>query len=331
MQLSLVLPPTPDERWDKAKQIGVENAVYHSLELGNGRRPSKYDELLRIVNRYRDHGIKPAAFEGSVPLTDTTRLAKEGRDAEIDEFCQLLRNLGELDVDVVCYDWMAGLRWARTSVTTPSRGNSLTTSYRDNQMRRGPSPAVARSTTADDLWENLEYFLERVVPVAEEAGVKLGLHPDDPPVGNVRGMPRIINSPDAYERVLSIVDSQYNGITFCQGNFSAMGVDIPSTIRRFADRINFVHFRDVEGDSDSFTEMWHDDGPTDMAAAIEAYRDVGFDGPIRPDHVPTMAGEGNSTPGYHLSGKLFASGYIRGLLDATEPSADERSQVAESK
>ncbi|QRV17477.1 mannonate dehydratase (plasmid) [Haloterrigena salifodinae] len=318
MQLSLVLPPEPDERWDKAKQIGVDHAVYHSLELGDGRRPSQYDELLRVVNRYRDHGLEPAVFEGSVPLTDTTRLAKDGRDDEIDEFCRFLRNLGKLGVNVVCYDWMAGLRWARTSVTTPSRGDSLTTSYSDEQMRRGPAPAAARSTTADDLWANLEYFLERVVPVAEEADVKLGLHPDDPPIRDVRGMPRIVNSPEAYERAVDVVDSPYNGITFCQGNFAAMGVDVPATIRRFGDRINFVHFRDVEGGADGFVEMWHDDGPTDMAAAIEAYRDIGFDGPIRPDHVPTMAGEDNSTPGYHLSGKLFASGYIRGLLDATD-------------
>jgi len=288
--------------------------VYHSLEIGDGQRPYEYDTLLRIVNRYRDHGLEPAVFEGSVPLTDTTRLGRDGRDEEIDDFCTLLGNLGKLDVEVVCYDWITGLRWARTSVTTPSRGGSLTSPYDDEQMRRGLTPAVARTVTEEDLWENLE----RVVPVAEEAGVKLGLHPDDPPIDDVRGMPRIINSLEAYERVLDVLDSPHNGITFCQGNFSAMGVDVPATIRRFGDRINFVHFRDVDGQGRQFTETWHDDGPTDMAAAIEAYRDVGFDGPIRPDHVPTMTGEDNSIPGYHLSGKLFASGYIRELLDATE-------------
>ncbi|WP_394295289.1 mannonate dehydratase [Natrialba taiwanensis] len=107
--------------------------------------------------------------------------------------------------------------------------------------------------------------------------MKLGLHPDDSLTRDGRGMPRIINSPGAYECVLDIADSQYNGITFCHGNFSAMDVDVPATIRRFTDRINFVHFRDVAGTPDNFTETWHDDGPTDMAAAIEAYRDIGFD------------------------------------------------------
>ncbi|EMA48481.1 Mannonate dehydratase [Halococcus salifodinae DSM 8989] len=315
MDISLVLPPEPDDRWTLAQQAGVHHAVFHSLEIGDGSRPYAYDDLLRIVNTYRDHGIEPAAFEGSVPLTDKTRLALDGRNEEIEQFCTLIRNLGELGVDVVCYDWMAGLRWARTSVTTPTRGDALTSAYDDGQMRRGPTPPAAKRTTEEDLWENLEFFLDRAVPVAEEAGVYLSLHPDDPPISDVRGMPRIVNSVEAYDRVLDLYDSPHNGITFCQGNFSAMGVDIPSTIRHFGDRINFVHFRDVDGPADDFVETWHDDGPTDMKAAMDAYRDVDFDGPIRPDHVPTMKGEDNSIPGYHIKGKLFAVSYMKGLLE----------------
>jgi mannonate dehydratase len=184
-------------------------------------------------------------------------------------------------------------------------------------MSRGPTPEAA-STTREELWDNLEYFLQRVVPVAEEAGVKLGLHPDDPPKESVREMPRIVHSPESYERVLSLYDSEHNGITFCQGNVAAMGVDVPETIRRFGDDIHFVHFRDVDGDAESFVETWHDNGPTDMQAAIQAYRDVGFDGPIRPDHVPTMANEDNDNPGYETNGRLYAVGYLNGLLEATE-------------
>jgi mannonate dehydratase len=182
-------------------------------------------------------------------------------------------------------------------------------------MSGGPPPAAA-DTTAEELWENLRYFLERVVPVAEEVDVRLALHPDDPPRSEVRGMPRIVDSVENYDRVLDIYDSEYNGVTFCQGNFAAMGVDIPETIRHFGDRINFVHFRDVEGDADGFVETWHDAGPTDMRAAMEAYADIGFDGPARPDHVPTMVGESNENPGYHTKGRLFAIGYMRGLLES---------------
>jgi mannonate dehydratase len=104
MQLSMVLPPEPDDRWDRTKQVGVTGTVYHALELGDGHRPHEFDDLLRIVSRYRDHGLEPVVFEGSVPLTGATRLGLEGREAELDRFCTMLENLGELGVEVVCYD-----------------------------------------------------------------------------------------------------------------------------------------------------------------------------------------------------------------------------------
>jgi len=217
---------------------------------------------------------------------------------------------------VVAYDWMAGVRWARTEAHNRSRGGSLVTGF-DNAKVQGGPPSPATEATHEQLWAALEHFLEEVVPIAEEAGVSLALHPDDPPRDSVRGIPRIINSVAAYDRVLETHDSVHNGLTFCQGNFAAMGADVPAAIRRFGDRIHFVHFRDVEGDADRFVETWHDDGPTDMLAAMRAYREVGFDGPMRPDHVPTMAGEDNSNPGYHTKGRLFAIGYMKGLLERT--------------
>jgi mannonate dehydratase len=170
-----------------------------------------------------------------------------------------------------------------------------------------------------ELWENLQHFLDEVVPVAEEAGVDMALHPDDPPLSPIRGVPRLVTSVEHYDRILEMYDSPNHGVTFCQGNFAAMGADIPGAIRRFGDRIHFVHFRDVDGEADSFVETWHDDGPTDMRAAMDAYRDVGFDGPIRPDHVPKMLEEDDrdeAMSGYTDMGRLFAVGYIRGLLES---------------
>lgn len=315
VQLSVILPPEPDERWQLAKQVGVDRTVIHPLEIGDGKQFWTYDELRGIQNWFEDAGIEIAVFEGSVPLTDKTRLGLEGRDEELEAFKTFLRNLGDLGIPVVCYDWMAGIRWARTSVHVETRGGAYTSAFELEKMSGGPTPEAA-SIEREALWENLEYFLEEVIPVAEEADVKLGLHPDDPPRESLRGIPRIINNIDAYERVLDIYDSPYNGITFCQGNFAAMGVDVPKTIRHFGDRINFVHFRDVEGDVDEFVETWHDDGPTDMRAAMNAYRkSVDDNVSMRPDHVPTMATEDNSNPGYHTLGRLFAIGYMRGLLD----------------
>lgn len=315
VQLSLILPPKPDYRWHLARQIGVTSAVVHPLEIGDNKTNWTYDELKGLANWFEEVGIDLSVIEGSVPLTDRVRLGLDGRDEDITEFKQFLRDCGSVGIPVVCYDWMAVVRWARTEVHTETRGGAYTTGYTDERMSDGP--AVNVNVTRDQLWEALEYFLTEVVPVAEEAGVKLGLHPADPPIDSVRGIPRLANSVEAYDRVLNIVDSEYNGVTFCQGNFAAMGVDIPETIRHFGDRINFAHFRDVEGEADNFVETWHDDGPTDMLAAMQAFEDVGFDGPMRPDHVPTMAGEDNSNPGYHTQGRLFAIGYMRGLLEQT--------------
>jgi mannonate dehydratase len=314
VQLALILPRRPDERWQLAKQLGVTDAVIHPLEVGDGKTHWSYDDLLGVRNWLEDAGLNFAVLEGSVPLTDRVRLGREGRDEDIAAFKQFLRHCGALDIPVVCYDWMAGVRWARTEAHVESRGGSYVTGYDDEKMRGGDG-ADGTDATHDQLWEALEYFLREVVPVAEEAGVKLALHPDDPPRERVRGIPRIATSVENYDRVLDTVDSEHNGVTFCQGNFAAMGVDVPETIRHFGDRIHFAHFRDVEGDADRFVETWHDDGPTDMGAAMDAYRDVGFDGPMRPDHVPTMAGEENSNPGYHTRGRLFAIGYMRGLLE----------------
>jgi mannonate dehydratase len=315
VNVSLVLPPEPGERWDLARQVGVEHAVVHNIEMGDGTRSWDYDTLLRLKNRFEAHGLTLSVLEEAVPITDTTKLGLEGRDEEIAEFKQFLRDMGAVGIPVVCFDWMAGIRWARTATDVPIRGGALSTAYDDAEMSRGPVPEVAERVTHEDLWENLEYFLEEVVPVAEEAGVYLGLHPDDPPRESVRGMPRIIDSVEAYERALDVVDSPHNGVTFCQGNFRLMVDDLPATIRQFGDRINFVHFRDVEGTPDAFTETFHDDGPTDMRACMAAYEDVGFDGPMRPDHVPTMAGEENTQPGYMSLGRLFAIGYMTGLRE----------------
>ena len=137
------------------------------------------------------------------------------------------------------------------------------------------------------------------MPVAAEAGVKLALHPDDPPLSPIRGLARIIRSPEAMVRAIELVPSPWSGITYCQGNFAAMNADIPGTIRAFAAQhtMHFAHFRDIRGAAARFDETFHDDGKTDMFAAMCAYHDAGYRGPMRCDHVPTMEGERNDHPG----------------------------------
>ena len=172
---------------------------------------------------------------------------------------------------------------------------------------------------------HLEQFLTELVPVAEDAGVVLAMHPDDPPLPSLLGNDRIMHCVEGFQRLIDLVPSPCNKIAFCQGSFAEMGVDIPSVIRLLGRDIAYVHFRDVHGTADKFAESWHDNGQTDMAAAMRAYREVGFDGPMRPDHVPQMIGEDDGDPGYTMLGRLFAFGYIRGLMHATDQTTADHS------
>jgi mannonate dehydratase len=144
------------------------------------------------------------------------------------------------------------------------------------------------------------------------------MHPDDPPLSPIRGLGRIMRSVDNYKRLIDLVPSPANTITMCQGNFTLMTEDLPSVIRDFGkqDKISFVHFRDVEGTVTKYQETFHDEGKTNMLACMEAYRDIGYDGVLRPDHVPTMEGDSNERAGYSSIGRLYAIGYIKGLREA---------------
>jgi mannonate dehydratase len=217
---------------------------------------------------------------------------------------------------------MAGTDWVRTQLDAPERGGAKVTAFNLAEAQRAislNSQKQIESTTIDSasLWNNLLRFLQEVIPVAEAAGVTLAMHPDDPPLAEFLGKARIMNSVESFERLVGLVPSPSNAICFCQGTFATMGVDIPQTIRRLGPHIRYVHFRDVRGTAQAFAETFHDNGPTDMAAALRALREVGFNGPIRPDHVPQLAGEDDGEPGYTMLGRLFAYGYIRGLIHGT--------------
>lgn len=228
--------------------------------------------------------------------------------------------MGACGVPVLCYNFMPSDDWTRTAIDVPERGGALVTEFDEAKVEEAPElegqTITAHITSSEELWANLEHFLREVVPVAEEAGVVLALHPDDPPMPMLRGKPQIIYDVDCIERAVKLVPSPSNGVCFCQGTFASAGVDIPAAIRRLGDAIKFVHFRDVVGTVPHFREAWQDTGDSDMVDAIAAYKEIGFTGPIRPDHVPTMEGESNEHPGYHMMGRLWAIGYIKGIMQA---------------
>ena len=325
MKLALMLPAIPSEKWAVARQIGVRYAITKlAPELTGSLPPWDFDSLLQAKTRFEDAGFVLYGLEGDEFDMQRIKQGKQGRDEDIEKYSAMLTNMGILGIRLICVNFMAQIGWMRTSRTTPERGGARTTSFDADLVSNAPL-TEAGIIRDEQMWDNLTYFIEAVMPAAEKAGVRIALHPDDPPVSPLRGVARILSSARGFRRALGICKSPHLGVAFCQANFRLMGEDVRALVREFGgeEKIFYVHFRDVEGTRERFHETFHDNGPTDMAEMLKLYHDVGFDGPIRPDHTPEMEGEGGfsfeagtMSAGYEMKGRLFAVGYMRGIMDA---------------
>jgi mannonate dehydratase len=316
-KIALVVPALNERYLRLAAQMGVDEIVAGGPAVP-GQAVIDYEQWILQKKRIEDAGLAWTTCEG-IHIPDRVKLGQAGRDQDIEDFCHSLRNMGMAGVSTLCYNWMALFGWLRTSYTTRVRGQALACSYEHTLMQKAPL-ADGAPVTPELLWQTLEYFLKAVLPVAEEVGVRLAMHPDDPPLSPIRGVARIMSSMEGFERLLALVPSPANGITFCQGCFSELGVDLPEAIHTFGDqgKLFFAHFRDVKGTVTNFVETFHDEGKSDMFAAMRAYYEIGFAGPMRPDHVPMMEGDEGQTAGYTLLGRLFAVGYMKGLMESIE-------------
>ena len=316
MKIAEFLPATPNQLWDLAAQMGVSHAICKCApDLTGLKAPDDFESLRVIHERFAEQGFKLAGLEGDQFDMNRIKFGLPGREADVERYRNMLANMGRLGIPLLCYNFMAGIGWHRNDTAFPLRGGALGSSF----DRRTTPDTLTEFGTLDKeaLWENYAWFIEQVMPAAEAAGVKMGLHPDDPPVDSLRGIARIMSSTGGFRRALSLSNSPSHGLTYCQANFTLLGDADRTLLREFRERVHFVHFRDVRGTAECFHETFHDDGPTDMAAMIRLYREIGFEGPIRVDHVPSMAGEANDHPGYGALGRLFAVGYLKGILDAT--------------
>lgn len=318
IRLSEIMGPKPDRVARLARQVGVTHVILGASSALSKVPRSEYEPVLRqIIAEYKELGMTIEGVESHPVPAEKIKLGIDGRDEEIENYIAAIQALGKVGIPVLCYNFMAGLGWYRTKVDVPERGGALTSEF-DNEVAKAQGLTRWGEVSEGKMWKNLQYFLEAVIPVAEKAGVKMALHPDDPPLSPLRGIARICISAANYRRILNMVKSPIHGVTFCQANFVAMGEDIAALAKQWCreKKVFFVHFRDIVGTREKFRETFHDNGPTDMAKMLEIYYENGFDGPIRPDHAPTLEGESNDRPGYAFNGKIFAFGYMKGIMEA---------------
>ena len=301
-----------DDTWLIAKQSGVEHGVIR-LPENPGFDLTDKSHWQTVYDDFIGYGLKPVIIE-PMPnaLHDHIKIGDEKRDESIDSVIKMLPIMDSLDIRCICFNFMAHIGCYRTRNDIVERGGARVTGFDIKDF----IPTDKRITKSE-LWTNYEYFIKAVIPYAEKYGIKLALHPDDPP-RDLGGVERIMTSADNIERaVRDIVKSDSLGVTMCQATYHIMGERLEEIIPRFKDKIMFVHFRNTRGNIDSYRETYHDNGEIDMAEVMKIYKRCGVDVPIRVDHVPTMVGESIKNQGYDAQGRYFAIGYLKGILDAT--------------
>lgn len=305
-----------DATWDFALQSGVKHGVIRlpEDEKFNITEKSHWEA---VYKKFTDFGITPLVIE-PMPnaLHDHIKAGDDKRDECIEKVIKMFPLMRDFGMTTICFNWMAHIGWLRTSSNYPERGGATVTEFKMSDFK-----PTGKKITAEELWQNYEYFIKAVIPEAEKYGIKLALHPDDPPVPRLGDVERIMISRNNIRKaVYDICPSDSLGITMCQANYFIMGEDLEDTICEFAKKIYLVHFRNTKGEPNNFRETFHDNGDINMAELMKIYVKYGVDVPIRVDHVPTMAGEKSTLAGYDALGRLFAIGYLKGIIEGTEGS-----------
>lgn len=318
IQFSELFSPGDEQKLKLARQVGVNHAIVGvSGALGKVPRSEYVATLQKIKSDFAAAGMRIAGVESHPVPAEKIKLGVAGRDEEIENYKAAIEALSRVGIPMICYNFMAGLGWYRTRTDLPERAGALVSEF-DYEAAEQKGPTQWGEVSEEKMWSNIDHFLRAVMPVAERFKMQMALHPDDPPLAKLRGIARIVNSARNYERIMSIVPSPLNGVTFCQANFVLMGENVEKLAGEWCRRkkVFFVHFRDVAGNKTKFRETFHDNGPTDMVRMLQVYSKSGFNGPMRPDHAPTLCNEANDRPGYAMNGKVFAFGYMAGIMRA---------------
>ncbi len=313
------------------RQLGVECVKITGAKLmpprGCGVVPK--DDLRALQDRLARHDLTLGVFllpQGPETQYWNARFGRPERDQEIEDVCRTIAICGECEIPVVEWTWSIIDVWGSESGPY-ARGGAITRHYDYDKIKDVP-PEPGWAVDADTMWERLEYFLVRIVPAAEQAGVRLAFHIQDPPQTPIlKGEARILSDFAGMQRLIELAPSPVNGFNICQGSLAEQhGADVLGIIRYFGerDRINHIHFRDVRGSCPRFDETFIDDGDTDMVAAMQIYHEVGYRYAIMPDHWPRLTGDTK----LGLASRAYAHGYIRALMQAVGASPRGRVRTA---
>jgi mannonate dehydratase len=298
-----------------AVQMGCGGVLLNTPALP-GTTHWEYGDLRRLRSQVESYGLKLEALENTPNrFFESAMLGLPDRDQAIEGYQETIRNVGKAGIPILGFHWMPNSVW-RTSRLGPGRGGSLCTAF--DMSLADQRLSHDRVYTEDEMWRNYEYFLKAILPVAEQSGVRMALHPDDPPVPSLGGVARLFRSFEGFKRGMEIVPSDNLGLDFCMGCWSEMraGSGVLEAIDYFASRgkIFYVHFRDVQGGAEKFQECWLGEGNVDVVDAMLTFKKAGFTGFFIDDHVPHMV---DDTQWGHR-GRALATGYIQGLLAAVQ-------------
>lgn len=321
---------------------GIVTAVY-DVPVGEAW---PLEKVLKLKEDVEAGGLEISTIE-SIPVHEDIKLGRENRDELIENYKESIRNVGKAGIPVVCYNFMPVFDWTRSDLEHPLPDGSTSLAFLKEDIEKmdpltgelslpgWDSSYTVESMKAvfeayeevdeEQLWENLEYFIKAIMPTAEEAGVEMAIHPDDPPY-SIFGLPRIITNKAAVERFLDIYDSEYNGITMCVGSYASDPANDALEIMEYAigrNRINFMHTRNVAVGDWGFQEVAHlsEAGAIDMNAVIKLLVDHDWVGPLRSDHGRRIWGDQTVTPGYGLYDRALGATYFNGLYEANMAAA----------
>ncbi len=325
------------------KQIPLVKGIVTALHGHDVGTVWTLEEIKEVKDQVDAAGLTWDVVE-SIPVHEDIKLGAETRDKYIETYCRSIENMGKMGIPVLCYNFMPVFDWLRSDLAKPLEDGSNALAYDEEKVLAADPgemdydrPAWDNKYTTEivkdlmdrfskmdeeDLWDNLQYFLERVIPAAEKANVLMAIHPDDPP-WPIFSLPRIVTSEKNLDRLLKLVDSKNNGLTLCSGSLGANRANnIPALVRKYGKmgRIHFAHIRNIKFTAPRcFHETAHPSecGDLDLYEITKAYHEIGFKGPVRPDHG-RMIWNDNGLPGYGLYDRALGSVYIYGLWEAID-------------